>query len=41
MIHSNPIERLLDPFSSFRRAHATVGQRQLDILENAQISDQV
>src|SRR5215210_121368 len=41
MRHADPFERRCDPLASFARRHSTVGERQLDILEDAQIANQV
>ena len=41
MRHADALERRLDALLALGRAHAAVGERQLDVLEDGEIADQV
>src|SRR6266513_347061 len=41
MHHADPLERLLHALGALRPRHATVGERQLDILGDGEIADQI
>src|SRR5216117_3815727 len=41
MHHADPLERLLHALGALRPRHATVGERQLDILGDGEVADQI
>src|SRR5258707_14329917 len=41
MSHSDTLERLSDVRLPLRRAHASIGQRQLDVFKNGQVADEI
>ena len=41
MRHLHLLQRLGHPFLAFRRSHAAVGQRELDVLVDRKIPDEV
>ena len=41
MRHADLLERLVDPLLALGGRHAAVGQRQLDVLEDREVADEV
>src|ERR1700730_15850028 len=41
MRHADPLERCLDALPAFSRAHAAIGQWELDVVEDREVANQI